>query len=1197
MASKKKIAAEFSPQEDPRAPLDSAALLKAAGPILRNLEEDLLKRADGSAGVTAALKARHAAERKGERTADNYETWRRAFVEQVAAAWFLGVVFVRTLEDKGLIERNRIAGDGALDSQRNFFALAPSLSERDYLLTVFHELASLPAAADLFDAKHNPVWLLAPSAESAQKLLALFRSGSDVHPTFRFGGDPRFLGDLYQDLSENVRKRYALLQTPRFVESYILDKTLEPAIRKFGLNDTTLIDPTCGSGHFLLGAFERVLERRLAVEPGVDVRQAALKALNSVAGTDINPYAISIARFRLTLAFLERGHYRKLKDAPKLPLHLAVADSLLHNPQKGLEQKGKVSSFTQILLGEQRGTDIAAWEGEIFQLEDPEATEDVLGSLGEPKRYAAVVGNPPYITVKDAALRKRYAKIYASCSMNYALTVPFMERFFELGRGCAYVGMITANSFMKREFGKKLVQQYLKNINLTAVINTSGAYIPGHGTPTALLFGTSEQPIKTTVHTVLANRGEPTTPERPEDGVVWQSIAGHADEPSFENDYISVADTARSVLAQHPWALGGGGASELKELLEERSERRLGDIVYDIGFSIILGEDEIYLRRKGELRTEHLEKIPLVIGEEVRDWNTLPSLEILRPFDSETLEPHVSIPLLRELWPWRRLLEGRIVSGTASMKDSNRKWFDVRRLSRDKHRWPLAIAFAFVATHNHFVLDRGGKVFNRSAPIIKLPESATEDDHYALLAYLNSSTALFLMRQVFAPKGMNNASDSNSTPYLVRFEFDGTKLRSLPLPSGYEEALPILASFGRTMDELRRQRQSLLPAIHSPSFLSELTEAVATREAILSRQVALQEEIDWLVYSLFGLTNRKHLSEPGRVALGQRAFELVLPEDTEYFRWHGSHRAKYFAKDREAEDEARAREAQADRSLALLESPECKRRWVQPAGKAAQELQSDVKAIRDTVQLALDNELEKILSPISRVFSSSDARASCSGILQVNEASEWAYGLGIQDYVSHFLQESAVPFLSHHTYEVEGLEKFAAWQHTWELQRREDKGEKVGEVPLPPKYDQKDFRSPSYWSLRGKLDVPKERFISYPGCESDEDGEPVYGWAGWNHRQRAVALATLYADRKNNEGWAKERLQPMLAGMLELMFWLELWHNEPDAEFDGAIPAVQFREFLDAECAEHGFTYDDLRAWRPPERQRAAKTKKKAGPS
>src|SRR5690606_6555613 len=152
----------------------------------------------------------------------------------------------------------------------------------------------------------NPVWLLAPSAEASQALLALFRAPDASAPAFRFGQpDTRFLGDLYQDLDEGVRKRFALLQTPRFVESFILDRTLERAIERFGLNDTTLIDPTCGSGHFLLGAFARLHQHRLDKEPSLTPREAAHQALDAVFGADINPYAVAIARFRLTLAFLD----------------------------------------------------------------------------------------------------------------------------------------------------------------------------------------------------------------------------------------------------------------------------------------------------------------------------------------------------------------------------------------------------------------------------------------------------------------------------------------------------------------------------------------------------------------------------------------------------------------------------------------------------------------------------------------------------------------------------------------------------------------------------------------------------------------------------------------------------------------------------------------------------------------------------
>ena len=115
--------------------------------------------------------------------------------------------------------------------------------------------------------------------------------------------------------------------------------------------------------------------------------------------------------------------------------------------------------------------------------------------------YHAVVGNPPYITVKDRQENEKYRKAYASCSGKYALSVPFAERIFQLAiRGAqdgvvaGYSGQITANSFMKREFGKKLIEEFFQKIDLTHVIDTSGAYIPGHGTPTVILFGRRRYP-------------------------------------------------------------------------------------------------------------------------------------------------------------------------------------------------------------------------------------------------------------------------------------------------------------------------------------------------------------------------------------------------------------------------------------------------------------------------------------------------------------------------------------------------------------------------------------------------------------------------------------------------------------------------------------------------------------------------------
>ena len=165
--------------------------------------------------------------------------------------------------------------------------------------------------------------------------------------------DTRFLGDLYQDLSEEARKRYALLQTPVFVEEFILDRTLDPAIEEFGLAKMgyearlepdgrlhpddcfKMIDPACGSGHFLLGSFARLVERWRKKEAGDEGLGPRPAALDSVHGVDLNPYAIAIARFRLVAGGLERVRRSAAEDAQGFAIQLACGDSLLHGSPGG----------------------------------------------------------------------------------------------------------------------------------------------------------------------------------------------------------------------------------------------------------------------------------------------------------------------------------------------------------------------------------------------------------------------------------------------------------------------------------------------------------------------------------------------------------------------------------------------------------------------------------------------------------------------------------------------------------------------------------------------------------------------------------------------------------------------------------------------------------------------------------------------
>jgi hypothetical protein len=1139
------------------------SLTQALSQLLdKTLMPDLEARAE-EPDIGQALQQQYEIEKNAERTAESFREFVARTLEQVGAAWILSCVFVRVLEDRGLLSRNRIAGPGAADSDQLFFELAPSLTMRDYLLTVFQEVASLPGAAEVLGPRHNPAFRFSPSNEGARALLDFFREEGSEGLRWQFtGDDTRFLGDLYQDLSEDVRKRYALLQTPSFVEAFILEQTLRPAIEEYGLEDVRVIDPTCGSGHFLLGAFERVLDERLRRAPGVDVRTHALSALAQVYGVDVNPYAVAIARFRLTLAYLSRCGFTRLAQAPKLQLNLVVADSLLHGADKA------TLTFAQHESGH---GDERAWGLSVFALDDPEEAQRIFS-----QRYHAVVGNPPYITCKDAKLREQYRAAYTSAAGKYALAAPFTERFFQLAVDGGYVGMINANSFMKREFGRALIEQVLRHKDLTRVIDTAGAYIPGHGTPTVLLFGRNRQPASEHVNAVLGKRGEPSTPDDAEQGLVWRSIADQLDEIGFENEYVTVAQVPRATLDKHPWSLGGGGAAELKELLEERSDKTLGEVVTSIGFMAITGEDDVFARPADAWRRVGAEDAwlkELGAGEGIRDWSICCDLTAAFPYrDAALVEPSAYPQIAKALWPFRRLLLNRPDFGGKKYIDVGRPWYSYHQVPLERLRTPLSITFAEVATHNHFVLDRGGKIFKQTAPIIKLPESATEDDHLALLAYLNSSTACFWMKQVCHDKGNRGEGGGFTSEGWERFfQFNGTALSEMPIP----KLDGALVSYGRELSLLGEQRSR---SIASEETSVDANEQDKKLDAIELEIRIAQERLDWHVYQLFGL----HTDGPndGEVVVLSNG---LRPSDIRFARavlGSGIGGRRYFEFARlGAPDDAAARHDFDDvirsiekhEEIQLLETPDYKRTYREGFRRHDREVLARQQALT-----AAEHHVSLLQTPISERV-----------LLGETLSDSAATSLSTVDCTAE-----AVPFLTAGYLTATGLTKRDSWMRTWLAQREEELGGVATSIPIPPKYDSKDFTKAHYFRLRGKLDVPKERFISYPGCQKDGDDSPLIGWAGWNHLQRAQALISLYQERKQEDGWPKERLMPMLVGLHELMFWLELWHSQPEAGSDN--PAREIRQYLDAELNAHKLTTADLEAWRPTDTKKPRKTKSKA---
>ena len=1161
------------------------------------LEDDLRARVAANADLEGRWKQEHQRAHDKERTAATWVTWRDDRVTQAAVAWVLTSVFIRFCEDNALVGPVWIAGperrrQEALDAQLAFFRAHPEDTDREWLQAAIDHLAGLPATKALVDS-HSALHLVSPSGNAVTALLDFWRHRSEdgalIHDLADSSLSTRFLGDLYQDLSQHAKDTYALLQTPVFVEEFILDRTLEPALKERPLEGFKLIDPTCGSGHFLLGAFDRLLDRWNRHAPGLETQARVQAALDAIHGVDLNPFAVAIARFRLTVAALQASGLNSLEAAPAFTFHLAVGDSLIHGPDPdvlpGMTDRSAFMPFTY-------------------------ATEDgpLLLTMLEEGRYDVVVGNPPYITVKDKALNQIYRSKYANvCKGTYAMTAPFMALFFALAKRdeqAGWAGQITSNSFMRREFGAPLIENFLASQDLRLVADTSGAYIPGHGTPTVIIVGRNQRPVGLTVRAVLGVRSESTQPPEPAKGLVWTSIAEHVDSPGWEDGWVTVADVARSVFAVHPWSLSGGGQSDLRVTIETAAASRLSDLTSTpIGGAVRIGSDDAFVF-PSKLRFSQLGPFmrQYLTGENVRDWSGDPAALVIYPYGRDGRRQ--SAPRLEILlWPSRTLLANR-ATFQGVMADAGRAWWEYMQHTASTYSTPLGINFANVATHNHFALTRGGMVFNAHAPVIKLPNGATEDSYLKLLGVLNSSVACFWLKQNSQAKaGTSNTSGGGDRwspePWFERYEFTGTTLQSFPLP----QVLPLVR--GRELDGLGREAETHDPvAVFSSRrpAVGELDLVRVANEKLRTRMISVQEELDWECYRLYGLIE-EDLTYSGddrpRLALGERAFEIVLAravqageEETAWFIRHGSTPITEIPAHWPAAYQELVRRRidliAANPAIRLLEKPEYKRRWSQEPWEKRQE-----RALRDWL---LDRVEAKRFwfdgqgRPLPRsVAQLADDVARDADLVSVLALWEGRPDVPVTQSLVRLLADEAVPFLAAYRYKDSGLRKREVWEETWRLQRLEDAGEKVGPIAVPPKYTSADFRKNSYWQARGKLDVPKERFILYPDAGRETDPTPLLGWAGWDHAQQSLALSLVIGERER-DGWADEQLVPLVAGLAEVQPWVEQWHGEVDPSY-GVSLAAFCREQLTARAAQVSKTLEELAAWRPeaPARGRRAR--------
>ena len=503
--------------------------------------------------------------------------------------------------------------------------------------------------------------------------------------------------------------------------------------------------------------------------------------------------------------------------------------------------------------------------------------------------FDIVVGNPPFVTARNPKKRQLYRERWKRvCSGKYLLVCPFFEMSFGLLRPGGELGFIVSNAFGKREFGKPLVQNFFPTVDLQKVMDCSGLMFPGHGTPTCIIFARNATPKEKSdirVAVTLPGGGDLRTP--PEESLLWSALENHHDDRTYLDSRIAVTMRPRSEMAVWPWNLEPGAEATRGAIESQNPDVLRRMLAEDVGFDVIFGMREVFVGRPDFWRRAGLgtgELAEFAEGDVLRNY-TADYEYCLFPYDP-ALAPSLSDKGRRLLAPWRARLEVRPQLGGLGQVAFGLEWFEYYRFTRRGQG--RSLDFPEIATHAHFVYSEASRVFTQTAPVVKLPTDAGEEKYDLAAALLNSSSVLFWLKQVCFSK--RESEEGATDTYFV---FAGGRVQQLPVPEAITSTLegtttnPLADAMtrlsrecwarGKTLSKLALAKlfdlrgeayhdwNSRLPGyvessneiavpFYSASHLrANLCSAIEIRQLTRCEMIARQEEMDWLAYEAYGL--------------------------------------------------------------------------------------------------------------------------------------------------------------------------------------------------------------------------------------------------------------------------------------------------------------------------------------------------------
>ncbi len=294
-----------------------------------------------------------------------------------------------------------------------------------------------------------------------------------------------------------VRKAGGVFYTPKYIVDYIVQNTVGKILdgkTAEQVSKIKILDPACGSGSFLLGAYDFLLKwhinyyskkskgnKSAQLTPQGNLTSSVKKQIliNNIFGVDLDEQAVEVTKLSLLLKCLE-GETNASITQQMTMFKERVLPNLDNNIKAGNSLVDVDFYESQLDFGEEK---------KIKPFSYSKNFQHVFKQGG----FDVVMGNPPYVDYRllDAATVTYLQQKFSSTQVKekWSLYIPFIQLSGNIIKENGVSAMIVPNTFLSADFGLKLRAHLIKERQLLEIIDVSKIKVFGNvGTYPVLLF-------------------------------------------------------------------------------------------------------------------------------------------------------------------------------------------------------------------------------------------------------------------------------------------------------------------------------------------------------------------------------------------------------------------------------------------------------------------------------------------------------------------------------------------------------------------------------------------------------------------------------------------------------------------------------------------------------------------------------------